>query len=115
YGPYTLPIHAGDRFGGRIQLRRDKSEKQDAGAALVIDGLWWERGAKPRNHLDGLTRAIRAHQRLLGLSAGRMPIELAERSDGRALFKRLKRSDLADRRVTEEAALVKEAANEQER
>jgi uncharacterized protein YcaQ len=99
YGPYTLPIHAGDRFVGRIQLRRDKGEKRGAGAALVIDGLWWERGAKPRNHLDGLTRAIRAHQRLLGLSAGRMPHELAERSDGKGLFNKLKRSDLADRRA----------------
>ena len=31
----------------------------------MIDGLWWERSAKPRKPLDGLTRAIRAHQRLL--------------------------------------------------
>jgi len=74
----------------------------------VIDGLWWERGAKPRNHLDGLTRAIRAHQRLLGLSVGRMPHEIAERSDGKALFNKLKRSDLADRRV----AVVVEATEE---
>ena len=65
----------------------------------MIDGLWWERGAKPRNHLDGLSRAIRAHQRLLGLSAGRMPREIAERSDGKGLFNKLKRSDLADRRA----------------
>jgi uncharacterized protein YcaQ len=108
YGPYTLPIHAGDRFVGRIQLRRDKGDARGAGAALVIDGLWWERGAKPRNHLDGLTRAIRAHQRLLGLSAGRMPHELAERSDGKGLFNKLKRSDLADRR----AAVVVEATEE---
>jgi hypothetical protein len=29
-----------------------------------------------------------------------MPHELAERSDGKALFNKLKRSDLADRRAT---------------
>ena len=74
----------------------------------MIDSLWWERGAKPRNHLDGLTRAIRAHQRLLNLSAGRMPRELAERSDGKGLFNKLKRSDHADRR----AAVVVEATEE---
>lgn len=108
YGPYTLPIHAGDRLVGRIQLRRHKGDTRGAGAALVIDGLWWERGAKPRNHLDGLSRAIRSHQRLLGLSAGRMPREIAERSDGKGLFNKLKRSDLADRR----AAVVVEATDE---
>jgi uncharacterized protein YcaQ len=102
YGPYTLPIHAGDSFVGRIQLRREKSEKRGDGAALVIDGLWWERGAKPRNHLDGLTRAIRAHQRLLGLDAGRMPRALAERSDGRLLFNKLRRLDIAERRAVAE-------------
>jgi len=78
----------------------------------VIDGLWWERGAKPRNHLDGLSRAIRSHQRLLGLSAGRMPHELAERSDGKGLFNKLKRSDLADRRATVAAGPSEEAASE---
>jgi uncharacterized protein YcaQ len=110
YGPYTLPIHAGDRFVGRIQLRRDKGDAHGAGTALVIDGLWWERGAKPRNHLDGLSRAIRSHQRLLGLSAGRMPREIAERSDGKGLFNKLKRSDLADRRAVVAVAPTEEPA-----
>jgi uncharacterized protein YcaQ len=99
YGPYTLPIHAGDQIVGRIQLRRDKGEKSGVGSALVIDGLWWERGAKPRNHLDGLTRAIRSHQQLLGLRAGKMPVEIARRGDGKALFNRLKRTELFERRA----------------
>ena len=76
----------------------------------MIDGLWWEHGAKPRNHLDGLTRAIRSHQRLLGLSAGRMPREIAERSDGKGLFNKLKRSDLADRRAAMAAVPREEPA-----
>ena len=103
YGPYTLPIHAGDRLVGRIQLRREGGRRGEASAALVVDGLWWERGARPRNHLGGLAGAIRAHQRLLGLDAGRMPRDLAERSDGRSLFRALKRADAADRRA---AAIV---------
>ena len=94
YGPYTMPIHAGDAIVGRIQMHREKGGVDGAGGALVIDGLWWEKRTKPQYHLEGLTRAIRSHQRLLGLTAGKMPLVLAERRDGGQLFKRLKRADV---------------------
>jgi uncharacterized protein YcaQ len=94
YGPYTMPIHAGDAIVGRIQMHREKGGVDGASGALVIDGLWWEKRAKPQHHLEGLTRAIRSHQRLLGLNAGKMPSVLAERRDGGQLFKRLKRADV---------------------
>ncbi|MFM7782140.1 MAG: hypothetical protein ACKO8J_03505, partial [Candidatus Limnocylindrus sp.] len=87
------PIHAGDSIVGRMQMHREKGTTDGAGGALVIDGLWWEKRTKPQHHLDGLARAIRSHQRLLGLDAGRMPATLAERRDGGQLFKRLKRAE----------------------
>jgi subtilisin-like proprotein convertase family protein len=59
--------------------------------AMTIDGLWWERGAKPTRHIDGLANAIAAHQRLLGSTAGQMPKEIADRSDGRRLFTALRK------------------------
>ena len=59
YGPYAMPIHAGDRFVGRIQLRRDESR-------LLVDGLWWERGVRPAHHLDGLAAALDAQGRMIG-------------------------------------------------
>ncbi|MEY4388537.1 MAG: hypothetical protein RLZZ432_256 [Chloroflexota bacterium] len=90
YGPYALPIHAGDRLVGRIQLRR---EPHGDGTRLAIDGLWWEPRVRPGNHLRGLAAAIRSHQGLLGAAAGRMPREIAERSDGRRLFAHLRRLD----------------------
>jgi uncharacterized protein YcaQ len=86
YGPYVMPIHAGDAIVGRIQLRRVKET-----GAMTIDGLWWERGAKPTRHIVGLANAIAAHQRLLGVTAGQMPREIADRSDGRRLFKALRK------------------------
>jgi uncharacterized protein YcaQ len=89
-----MPIHAGDAIVGRIQMHREKGGVDGAGGALVIDGLWWEKRTKPQHHLEGLTRAIRSHQRLLGLTAGKMPSVLAERRDGGQLFKRLKRADV---------------------
>ena len=90
FGPYAMPIHAGDQIVGRIQLHRDARVN---GASLSVDDLWWERGARPNTHLDGLATAIRAHQRLLGLSAGTISQSLADRRDGRSLLKRLKRLD----------------------
>ena len=59
YGPYAMPIHAGDRFVGRIQMRRDASR-------LLVDGLWWERGVRPAHHLDGLAAALDAQGRMIG-------------------------------------------------
>ena len=59
FGPYAMPIHAGDRFVGRIQLRRD-------GSRLLVDGLWWERGVRPAHHLDGLAAALDAQARMIG-------------------------------------------------
>ena len=59
FGPYAMPIHAGDRFVGRIQLRRD-------GSRLLVDGLWWERGVRPAHHLDGLAAALDAQGRMIG-------------------------------------------------
>ena len=88
YGPYALPIHAGDQLVGRIQLHRETSK---GGTALVVDGLWWEPRARPTRHLVGLARAIRTHQRLIGASSGRFPASLAARSDGRRLFALLRR------------------------
>ena len=90
FGPYAMPIHAGDQIVGRIQLHRDARVN---GASLSVDDLWWERGARPNTHLDGLATAIRAHQRLLGISAGTISLSLADRRDGRSLLKRLKRLD----------------------
>ncbi len=90
FGPYAMPIHAGDQIVGRIQLHRDARVN---GASLSVDDLWWERGARPNTHLDGLATAIRAHQRLLGMSAGTISQSLADRRDGRSLLKRLKRLD----------------------
>ena len=90
FGPYAMPIHAGDQIVGRIQLHRDARVN---GASLSVDDLWWERGARPNTHLDGLATAIRAHQRLLGMSAGTISLSLADRRDGRSLLKRLKRLD----------------------
>ena len=90
FGPYAMPIHAGDQIVGRIQLHRDARVN---GASLSVDDLWWERGARPNTHLDGLAAAIRAHQRLLGMSAGTISLSLADRRDGRSLLKRLKRLD----------------------
>jgi uncharacterized protein YcaQ len=92
FGPYAMPIHAGDQIVGRIQLHRDARVN---GASLSVDDLWWERGARPNTHLDGLATAIRAHQRLLGISAGTISLSLADRRDGRSLLKRLKRLDAA--------------------
>jgi hypothetical protein len=92
FGPYAMPIHAGDQIVGRIQLHRDARVN---GASLSVDDLWWERGARPNTHLDGLASAIRAHQRLLGMSAGTISLSLADRRDGRSLLKRLKRLDAA--------------------
>ncbi|MEY4666368.1 MAG: hypothetical protein RIQ87_148 [Chloroflexota bacterium] len=92
FGPYAMPIHAGDQIVGRIQLHRDARVN---GASLSVDDLWWERGARPNTHLDGLAAAIRAHQRLLGMSAGTISLSLADRRDGRSLLKRLKRLDAA--------------------
>ncbi len=90
FGPYAMPIHAGDQIVGRIQLHRDARVN---GTSLSVDDLWWERGARPNTHLDGLATAIRAHQRLLGMSAGTISQSLADRRDGRSLLKRLKRLD----------------------
>ena len=81
-----MPIHAGDAIVGRIQLRRVKET-----GSMAIDGLWWERGAKPARHIAGLANAIAAHQRLLGATSGQMPKEIADRSDGRALFRALRK------------------------
>jgi uncharacterized protein YcaQ len=81
-----MPIHAGDAIVGRIQLRRVKET-----GVVIIDGLWWERGARPTRHITGLANAIAAHQRLLGSTAGQMPKEIADRSDGRALFRALRK------------------------
>ena len=86
YGPYVMPIHAGDAIVGRVQLRRVKET-----GVMTIDGLWWERGAKPTRHITGLANAIAAHQRLLGVTAGQMPKEIADRSDGRRLFRALRK------------------------
>ena len=58
---------------------------------MTIDGLWWERGAKPTRHIAGLARAVAAHQRLLGVTSGQMPKEIADRNDGRALFRALRK------------------------
>jgi hypothetical protein len=38
-----------------------------------------------------LANAIAAHQRLLGSTAGQMPKEIADRSDGRRLFTALRK------------------------
>jgi uncharacterized protein YcaQ len=81
-----MPIHAGDALVGRIQLRRVKET-----GSLAIDGLWWERGARPTRYLTGLAHAITAHQRLLGSTAGQIPKEIADRSDGRRLYRALRK------------------------
>ena len=41
YGYYTLPLLEGDRFVGRLSARTDRKA-----GALIVEGLWWERGVK---------------------------------------------------------------------
>src|SRR5262245_29270838 len=42
YGYYVMPILERDRLVGRFDPRRDSARK-----ALVVGGVWWERGVKP--------------------------------------------------------------------
>ncbi len=42
YGYYVFPILEGDRMVGRIDIRAARAE-----GALVLAGLWWEKGTKP--------------------------------------------------------------------
>jgi uncharacterized protein YcaQ len=101
YGPYALPIHAGDQIVGRIQLHR---EAIGDASALVVDNLWWEPRARPTKHLVGLAQAIRTHQQLIGATSGRIPASLASRSDGRRLFTLLRRSVRLEERAPRSAA-----------
>ena len=80
---------------GKLAARRASNARiiHGDGTRLAIDGLWWEPRVRPGNHLRGLAAAIRSHQGLLGAAAGRMPREIAERSDGRRLFAHLRRLD----------------------
>ncbi|HTO53657.1 MAG TPA: crosslink repair DNA glycosylase YcaQ family protein [Myxococcota bacterium] len=41
YGYYVLPILEGERFVGRLDPRHDRER-----AAVVVEGLWWERGVR---------------------------------------------------------------------
>jgi len=41
YGYYVCPLLEGDRFVGRIEPRFDRER-----SALVVEGVWWERGIK---------------------------------------------------------------------
>jgi uncharacterized protein YcaQ len=50
YGYYVLPVLRGDRIAGRIDIARQKPSNR-----LRVNGVWWEKGAKPVS----LTRALR--------------------------------------------------------
>jgi len=101
YGPYALPIHAGDQIVGRIQLHR---EAGGGASALVVDNLWWEPRARPTKHLAGLAQALRTHQQLIGATSGRIPVSLASRSDGRRLVTLLRRSVRSEERAAQPTA-----------
>jgi uncharacterized protein YcaQ len=51
YGYYVLPILRGDRIVGRIDVERDSTP-----AALRVNGVWWEDGAKPSSLEPALKR-----------------------------------------------------------
>ncbi|MBR2288459.1 MAG: YcaQ family DNA glycosylase [Clostridia bacterium] len=54
YGYYVLPIVAGARFAGRIELAADSKEK-----TLTLRNLWWEPGIRQSRRLsDGLEAAL---------------------------------------------------------
>ena len=61
YGYYVLPILSGDRFIGRIELRRDRKKKK-----IEQAGLWWEDKAygsaemkkRVREKLDGFNKIM---------------------------------------------------------
>ena len=42
YGYYVFPLLEGDRFVGRIDMKRDTKR-----GVLAVTGLWWETGVKP--------------------------------------------------------------------
>jgi uncharacterized protein YcaQ len=62
YGYYVLPILAGDTFVGRIEPVFHKG-----GDKMIVRGLWWEPGVKPRNYSGKpLRRALESYARFLG-------------------------------------------------
>ena len=64
-----MPIHAGDRFVGRLQMRRD-------GSRLLVDGLWWDSDKRIPDMALVLRRyfeASEAHDAWAGLACVRAP------------------------------------------
>ena len=47
FGYYVLPILYGDRFIGRIEIRRNRKEK-----LIFVKGLWWEPGVVVTENLE---------------------------------------------------------------
>lgn len=48
YGYYVLPVLAGEKFTGRIEMVTDKTD-----GVLVVKNFWWETGVddKPRRRV----------------------------------------------------------------
>jgi len=58
YGPYTCPILYGEWLAGRIDARVDRKNGggEGKGAALIVNGLWWE---DDRDSADGGSTGLR--------------------------------------------------------
>jgi hypothetical protein len=62
YGYYVLPMLRGDHFVGRLDARVDRHA-----SCLVIEGLWWEHGARPvRRVRTALAQAIERLAQFVG-------------------------------------------------
>ena len=59
YGYYVLPVLAGERFLGRIELATDRERGR-----LIIKNFWWEEGAKRSAAAqEAITRGLRRFMR----------------------------------------------------
>jgi len=87
WGYYVLPILFGDRLVGRLEPRIDRK----AGALRILD-FWWQDGFDPLlapGFVEGLVRAIRAHQAFGGVPKILLPRTARHRPLVRAIRERL--------------------------
>jgi uncharacterized protein YcaQ len=70
YGYYVLPILCGDKMVGRVNLKFDRKQN-----SLLILGLWWEQGERPKK------RALESEIRRLAKRISASSIMFAKNSD----------------------------------